>query len=310
MTTYKEIENAVKEAKNILITTHERPDGDALGSVFAISKFLEFFKKSHQVYLKDYDGAQKFPVLNFIKDKSDINLDDVDLLITLDSGDLSRTGLVDIEEKGIKIINIDHHISNDNFGDINLVEPIASSTTEVITKLFNYLNFEITKDIANALLLGLLTDTDNFSNKGTSKEAFNVASGLLAKGANISKINNSSNEKQIDILKLWGKSFNRLKENSVYNCAYTVVSKQEIESSDNYEKVDDLVNFFNNLKDPRFVMVLKEQEECVKVSLRTTREDVDVSKLAIFFGGGGHKKAAGFTINGRVKETTKGWKIV
>ena len=103
MTTYKEIENAVKEAKNILITTHERPDGDALGSVFAISKFLEFFKKSHQVYLKDYDGAQKFPVLNFIKDKSDINLDDVDLLITLDSGDLSRTGLVDIEEKGIKI---------------------------------------------------------------------------------------------------------------------------------------------------------------------------------------------------------------
>ncbi|MEA2088343.1 MAG: bifunctional oligoribonuclease/PAP phosphatase NrnA [Patescibacteria group bacterium] len=311
---YKKIKLAIQSAKKILVTAHQKPDGDALGSIFAITKYLESQGKNYKIYIEGENNYKNMPFLNFTSvDIKNISNANFDALITLDSGDLARTGL-DKAITGLKIINIDHHISNNNFGDINLVNSNASSTTEILTKFFQTVNFEIDKDTASALLLGILTDTDNFSNKGTSSDAFAISSYLLEKGANIAKFNrNNHKNKKIDTLKFWGKSFERIKENKQYNFAHTVIHKNEIKNAEKngfIEKVEDLVNFFNNLKNLDFVMVLKEQENSVKISLRTTKENINLSYFAIFFNGGGHKKAAGFTINGCIKKTAYGWKIV
>ncbi|NCF75000.1 MAG: hypothetical protein GWO87_00745 [Xanthomonadaceae bacterium] len=308
------IESAIQSAKNILIIAHQRPDGDALGSIFAIKKYLEKKRKNYQIYIEGDNNYKDMPFLNFVSfDKKKINRKRFDLVITLDCGNLEHTGLEKIINN-LKIINIDHHISNNNFGNINLVDSGASSTTEILTKFFKTINFEIDKDTASALLLGILTDTNNFSNKGTSREAFEISSYLLKKGANIAKFNhNNYKNKEIDTLKFWGKPFERIEKNREYNFAYTVIPKNEMRKAEEdgfIEKIEDLVNFFNNLKGPNFVMILKEQENNIKVSLRTTKENINLSYFANFFNGGGHKKAAGFTINGQLKKTANGWMII
>lgn len=313
---YKKIEQTVKGAGKALVVAHEKPDGDALGSVFAITKYLEKFNKDFQIFLSGSNGFSKAAFLGEIISVEEIDWKNIDLIIVLDSGDLSRTGLqstLDNWNGEMKIINIDHHISNDYFGDINLVDSKASSTTQIIMRMFEYFEFEIDKGLAKALLLGILTDTDNFSNKGTTPEAFEMAARLLKKGANISKINFEKKEKKLDALRIWGNSFKRLKRNDRYGATYTFITKEELKKAEEEgfsENVEDLVNFFNNLKDSKFAMVLKEQEDDIKVSLRTTHDDMDVARLASFFGGGGHQKAAGFSVKGKIKKTPDGWIVV
>lgn len=309
---YKKIKTTIKDSDKVLITAHEKPDGDALGSVFAIAKYLDSLGKDYQIFLEGNGYFKETPFLHDVISYDEIDWTNVDLIISLDSSDLPRTGLKKLPFGERKIINIDHHISNDYFGDINLVDSKSPSTTLILAKMFNYLGFEPDNRIAKALLLGILTDTDNFSNKGTTIEAFEVAADLLKKGANMSKINFAKTDKKIDALKIWGSSFERLNKNEKYGGAYTVVTKEEIKKAEeeNFsENVEDLVNFFNNLKDSKFSMVFKEQDDGVKVSLRTTHDDVDVSKLASFFGGGGHKKAAGFFIKGKMVKEKNGWRI-
>jgi bifunctional oligoribonuclease and PAP phosphatase NrnA len=309
---YEKIKTAIINSEKVLITAHEKPDGDALGSVFSIAKYLDSLGKKYQIFLEGNGFFKETPFLHDVISYDEIDWTNIDLIISLDSGDLGRTGLKKVPFGERKIINIDHHVSNDYFGDINLVDSKSPSTTLVLTKMFNYFNFNIDKRIAKALLLGILTDTDNFSNKGTTIEAFQIAAELLKKGANMSKINFAKTDKKIDALKIWGNSFERLSKNKKYGGTYTVITKEEIKKAEDEnfsENVEDLVNFFNNLKDSKFSMVLKEQEDGVKVSLRTTHDDVDVSKLASFFGGGGHKKAAGFFIKGKMVKGDKGWRV-
>lgn len=314
---YRKIENSVRGSKKVLVTAHQNPDSDAIGSIVAITRYLEHYNKEYLVYIEEDLGYNdtKYLNSNYII-KRGIDWGDIDLLITLDSSDLNRVGLSEINDKrpdGLFVVNIDHHASNRNFGDINLVEKSASSTTEVITKFFKSVNFKISKEIASVLLSGILADTDNFSNDGTSKDAFAISAYLLEKGANIGKMNHKKQDKRTDVLKVWGKSFDRLKENNNLKLAYTILRKDDIDKAGVggfSEKLEDLVNFFNHMNGLRLVMVLKEDSDNIRVSLRTTNNNVDVSRLALFFNGGGHKKAAGFSINGKLKKIETGWKIV
>lgn len=313
---YKKIELFVRGASKVLIITHEKPDGDALGSVFGISKYLEKLNKDFQIFLSGNNGFNNANFLHNTVLFDEIDWKEIDLIISLDAGDLPRTGIKETVDKWsseMKIINIDHHISNEYFGDVNLVDSKASSTTQILMRMFEYFEFDIDKRLAKALLLGILTDTDNFSNKGTTPEAFEMAARLLRKGANMGKINIEKKGKTMDALKIWGNSFKRLKKNEKYGVTYTLITKEELKKAEEEgfsENVEDLVNFFNNLKDSKFAMVLKEQEDDIKISLRTTYDNVDVARLASFFGGGGHQKAAGFSIKGKIKRTPSGWTVV
>jgi len=319
-TIYRQIQNA----NNILVVSHYDPDGDALGSALAISLFLDKFQKNHTVFNKTVP-AKYFDYLPRIEQiitprpgsgqaEIPLNLELFDLIIALDCGDIDRTGIVELlnAHDHYQLVNIDHHISNNNYGHHNLVMPQSSSTSEIIYNFLQYHSQEIDKDIATCLLTGIITDTMNFTNSGTTNDSLKIASELLKKGARITQVTDAIiRNKKINALKLWGQIFDRLQLNERYGIGYTVIRQQDFSDFDIEEdSLDGMANFLNSLNNVKAILILQEKDNnVIKGSFRTTRDDVDVSKLAAMFGGGGHRKAAGFRINGRLVETATGWQI-
>lgn len=313
-----QILDAINNSNHILLVSHEKPDGDTLGASLALAHFLTKENKKHKHFCPD-KPADYFSFLpkieNIIHDYDLINLTDHDLIIAIDCGDIKRTGIADDLYKikdTINIINIDHHQSNDFFGHYNLVITNASSTSEIIYNFFNFHKIKLDKYIATNLLTGILTDTMNFTNAATTQESLQIASELLKAGARVNQIiNQISKNKDFVALRLWGKILSRIEYNPQYNFAYTVFTKQDLaEHNIKPEAVDGLANFLSNLQDVDFILILNEEDNnLIKGSLRTTKNNVDVSKLAAKLGGGGHKKAAGFKINGQLIKTSDGWQI-
>jgi len=317
----QKINQLVRPANNILIAIHQNPDADALGSLLAINEWLdslgkqytnfcaEFKTKVVDFFLFDYDSI--------ISDPNDLIKQEYDLLIVLDSGDLKHAGLVEILPRlsfSSGIINIDHHATNKNFGEVNLVNAEAVSTTEIIYQLFRFLKIDITPKIATALLAGIIYDTYSFTNPNTTYNCLETASVLLLSGARLPAINDSIlKNKTVGILKLWGKVLARLSRNDEFNIVTTVITQNDLQSQDKPEEVTDgIANFLNNLSDVNAVLILQQQENgLVKGSLRTNNDLIDVSNLAKILGGGGHRKAAGFSVAGELIRDKDGlWKIV
>jgi len=309
----------IKKSDHILLISHEKPDGDTLGSSLALAHYLEKENKKHSHFCPDLPPSYFNYLPKIEKITTDHNLIDWsghDLIITLDCGDLKRALIAENLEK-IKnkrfIINIDHHQTNAYFGHYNLVVPQASSTCEIIYKFFELNSIGIDKYMATSLLTGILTDTMNFTNAATNHESLKIASSLLTKGAKVSQIiSQISQNKNIQSLKLWGEILYRLEFNPQYNAAYTVITKNDLKNKkiSIEEARDGLANFLSNIQGVDFIMVLAEEDNnIIKGSLRTTKDDVDVSKIAESLGGGGHKKAAGFKIKGQLAKDEKGWYI-
>ncbi|MCX6746042.1 MAG: bifunctional oligoribonuclease/PAP phosphatase NrnA [Candidatus Parcubacteria bacterium] len=295
----------IKKSSYPLLIAHENPDGDTLGASLALAQLLEKENKQFQHFCID-KAPSYFNFLpkieNIISAPNKINLQSHDLLIALDCGDLKRTGIAEDIQK-IKtpniLVNIDHHQSNDFFGHLNLVIPQASSTSEIMYNFFKFHGLPIDKYMATNLLTGILTDTMNFTNAATTTESLKIASELLKVGARLNQImSNIVKNKNFEVLKLWGNLLDKIEYNPEYNFAYTTITQKDLLAEQiSAESVDGLANFLSNLQDTDFILVLSEEEnDLIKVSLRTTKEDIDVSQLAKAFNGGGHKKAAGFKI--------------
>jgi len=307
--------DCIKNAKNILLISHENPDGDTLGAALALANYLKSENINHQLYCQD-KPAIYFNFLprieEIITDCDNLILENYDLAIAIDCGDFKRTGLANdlIKAKDkIKIINIDHHQSNDLYGDLNLVMTNASSTCEIVYNFFMVNKLKIDKYIATNLLTGILTDTMNFTNASTSQESLEVASDLIKKGARLNQIiAKISQNKDLNLIKLWGELLSRIQYNNELNFAYTIITKQDFQDYQiPPDGIDGLANFLSNLQDVNFILVLSEEENnFIKGSLRTTKDDFDVSRIAKSFGGGGHKKAAGFKIE--IPQNTQDWK--
>jgi bifunctional oligoribonuclease and PAP phosphatase NrnA len=237
-----------------------------------------------------------------------------DLIIFIDSSSLSYSGVSPLLEK-IKgepvIVNIDHHPTNPGFGKINLVEAAASSAAELVFQFFENQQIQITRDMATCLLTGILTDTGGFSNMGTTQSSMEIASKLLGYGAKFTTITNFTvRNKTVNTLKLWGKALDRLTRHADGVVSTVIAQADLVECDATDEDLEGIANFLNALQDAKIIMVLKEDPAgFVKVSLRTTQENVDVSVLAQKFGGGGHKKAAGFSVPGKLIHTPTGWRI-
>lgn len=313
----QKIYNRIIQAKKPLFVMHKKPDGDAIGSALAMANWLESEGKQAQIYC--YDSAPKhYEFINkydrIRNDPAIFNHQDVDLVIVLDSGDLAYAGIDEIlksTNKNLTIINIDHHATNQHYGELNLIEPDASSTAEVVYNLLSLNDVNIDKHIATALLVGILTDTTNFTNPGTTVSSMRVASELIGFGARTNEISkNILKNKSLDALRLWGKTLSRLEENKELDMAIAVIKKEDLHDvSSPGEAVEGVSNFLNALLNVRLVLVLRETDDgYVKGSFRST--DVDVSKIAQTLGGGGHKKAAGFTIKGRLEKIDGKWTVV
>lgn len=296
----KKIYNLILENDNFLIVSHENPDGDALGSVLAIKQFLDNLNKKNTIYINTNINNQFDFLPNFFDIKTQkIPQEKYDNIIICDSSDLKHTGLdKNLMKKYHNIINIDHHKSNENFGTHNLILETASSTTELLYLFFKHNDVEIDNQLATTLLLGIITDTNNFSNAGTSKNALNIASFLLKKGADFNKIKkNVIQDKTVEKLKSWGFMLSKLEKRPNEKIIYTSINLVEmLQYNIEENSLDGITNMLNGLNDANIAIVLKENKDnTYKVSMRSLNETIDVSLIAQKFNGGGHRKAAGFS---------------
>lgn len=315
---FQKIKDEIAKNKEVLVIAHKNPDGDALGSLLGLRYFLQVNRIGYKLfcaspvpeYLKFLPHAEEIK-----SDESIVLNKEYSLIIIVDSGDLEYAGVAGLfrQIKGLPIvINIDHHPTNRQYGHFNLVNPQASSTSEIIYHLLDYFRLDIPKDTATSLLTGILTDTGSFSNLGTTPSSMEAASRLMAYGAKVKDIiNYTFHNKSLSQLQLWGRALARLKEDKETGIVTTVLTKKDFDELGLEESSEGIANFLNNVESAKAIIVLTEKGDgVIKASMRTTHSDVDVSKIAKFFGGGGHKKAAGFSLKGKLVETEKGWKVV
>ena len=318
MLSEEKIFSQIDQSKNILLISHRRPDGDTVGSAMAFFGYINDLKHQVSAFCVDPIPENLFFLPNTGLYSHSLTLDELkkfDLIIALDCGDLNQTGIKDVLTARAKhniLINIDHHFTNDHYGDINLVRPEASSTGEVVYTLFQKMNKPIGKNMTNALLTGIVTDTTFFSNAGTTIDSIKLASDLLLRGAKIKEVTkNVWKNKNLTALKLWGHVLNRLIFNEKHGAVIGIITEEDLAAGNvPSDALEGIANFLTAVYNARLILVLTQVEpKLIKGSLRTTRDDVDVSAFAKYFGGGGHKKAAGFTISSRLKQTGDVWQI-
>jgi phosphoesterase RecJ-like protein len=238
-----------------------------------------------------------------------------DLVILLDSSDFGRLVAPEIAEEykkaGATMVQIDHHSRGDlaEFVDLSYINSESCSASEIVFNLLNELGVMIDKNIATCLLAGIVGDTSSFQNQNTTKECFAASSELMKRGARLRTIvNNTFGGKEVDTLKVWGLAMERLYVDKHFGIVSTYLTYEDIEKYGlSAEATSGIVNFLNSIKDAKAVVLITEQERgIIKVSLRTRDEHVDVAKIARQLGGGGHIKAAAFSIPGSLKMLTEG----
>jgi phosphoesterase RecJ-like protein len=312
--TAQKIHQALIKANKVIIVPHPYPDGDAFGSASAIHEYLARTGREPIVYCSTAINPRLSNLPNSPEATDDTKIfedREIDIVLVLDSGDLRYAGIAEAikitEQKNNPpmIINIDHHNTNEYFGQFNLVDTNAAATTEIVYKFFEYNRQKISPHMATNLLTGLITDTDNFTNSATTPRALGIAGDLVRLGANYNLINYfTQKDKTVDLLKLYGTALLRLTKNEEKNLTYTYLKKTDFEKYNiGQNEGDGLANFMNNIDDTKIMLILKETADGkVKGSFRTTDDNIDVSAWAKNLGGGGHKKAAGFTLEGTAEE--------
>lgn len=299
-------------SNDFVVTSHVNPDGDNIGSTLSIYYFLKKINKNvYYVINDDMPLNMRF----LIKDINIINsseFKEMDIekytLITLDCGDKDRICVDDdIKDNCIKLINIDHHGSNDFYGDLNYVVAEASSTCELVYNLLrrqeeiNEVKI-IDDNIATALYTGLMTDTGKLTYSNTHASSFDMAKELLIGGARTQEvIQNVFGSNPYNFYKLLGESLNTL-EICNTKVAVMIVTKEMLEKYNiDFKDIDGIVPYARDIENVEIGILLKEKSNNeIKVSLRS-KAYADVSKIAKIFGGGGHMRAAGCTIRDSIK---------
>ncbi|MCX6795958.1 MAG: DHH family phosphoesterase [Candidatus Falkowbacteria bacterium] len=308
----------IREAKNILLTIHSRPDGDAISSLCLLIELLINEKKDYTAYSQDPIPRSFFylpHIEKIITDRNQFNFSDFDLIIALDCGQLTRSGLAEEIKNKLahqSFIEFDHHPQVENYAEIANRYPDYASTTEVLYYFLKSNKIPLNKNYANCILTGLLTDTGNFLFPVTSDQSINIASEMLLYGARFPLILESTwRNKSLGTMRLWGRVLSSLEINEKYNLAFCVIRQNEIlENNASEEELESLSNFISNLHDVKAILVINELDAGeVKGSLRATQSNIDVSRLARLLGGGGHKKAAGFKIKGELVNDGRRWKV-
>ena len=289
----------LNEASSIALISHLDPDGDNLGSLTALSKsLLNLGKKVYPIEFDKIPENLKFlPNLGLLSDNTDIN---IDMIICLDCANYERLGQIDeLFNKAKFRINIDHHQSNEFYGDVNIVKKGYSSTCELVFDLINEINLPIDKEISMSLLTGLSTDTGRFLYSATTADTLAKASRLVENGADMMKINELIYQSKKFEAQLLENEI--LSKTEIYNdyVAFGVVmtdqlNKYNVEISD----IDSVINTFRDTDKIKISVLIKQQTEYeYKVSFRS-KGNIDVGLIAKNLGGGGHKNAAATRITG------------
>ena len=305
----KQINEQLKKSRKVMIVPHQNPDGDALGSAGAMREYIETLGIPTVIFCATAvsERWQFMPHARLVTNDTKHFLDkEIDTIVILDSGDLHYAGVdVLIKNHPAQIINIDHHQTNTHYGHLNLAVPSASATAEIIYYFLQHNKANLTPKIGTTLLTGIITDTDNFTNSATTTAAILVAGELLRAGANLNLINNHTvRNKTLSGLRLWGAALSRLTNHAETGITHTYITQADLLAHNaTIIEAEGVSNFLNHLDDNKIALVLTEiSEEKFKGSMRTTRDEIDVAAIAKALGGGGHKKAAGFTVDGTIEQ--------
>lgn len=292
---------AIERANHVLVITHINPDGDAVGSLTATGLALQ--QSGKQVTLVCDDKVpERFRFLRLADQVQWAPAPDVfyDLIIAVDCGDELRMGqaYANLAEPKPDVINVDHHITNTEFGTINLVDPQAASTTQILYELFTRVGLTLTADMALSLLTGLVTDTLGFRTVGVTARTLAIAGALMEAGADLSLVTMQAlNLKPLGILLLWRVGLNNMKLED--GLIWTSISYKEQEAIEYVSSgTTGLVNLLADVEQAAISAVLMEMSDgSVRVGFRC-RPPYSVAELALNLGGGGHPLAAGCTLAG------------
>ncbi len=305
--------NLIKSSDNILILTHKNPDGDAVGSVLGLAHALSCLDNKNVECFSKSEIPEVFKFLPGVsKIKNQIDPKHYDLVVLLDCAFFSRTGVDDIREIASShnnLLIIDHHPKNKTEQDcILIIDDKASSAAILIYNLLKEMRIKITKNISDCLLTGIFTDTGGFQHSNTDPQSLETAAELMRKGSRIDKIaKNIFNGKNVPAIKLWGKALSRIQTDKNTKMAISYISKNDIEECGAKEEdASGLISIINTVSDAKFSLLLTESEnKKIKGSLRSEDyKGIDVSEIARSLGGGGHKLASGFEMEGEDVENS------
>lgn len=310
----------IKASNNILLTMHERMDGDDGGSVLGFLHALESLNKQVACAIKKGvpPNLSFLPGSKLITDEPEAN--SYDLLITFGCSSLARTGSEKISElkaqnPNLKIINVDHHPDNLLFGDVNLVDHKKSSVAELVFDFFNFCGWTITKPIATCLLTGIITDTGGFMHSNTQSSTLKAAAELTRLGARASHIfKQTFGSKNPEVLKAWGKAMQNVYFDQENKIIFSIMTEGDLQTMNRLPQAafEGFAETLNTFPGAKFAMFLRQDGNVIKGSLRTDPyKKTDVSAIAKLFGGGGHKMASGFSVAGKlIKDESGKWRII
>lgn len=295
-----EIRSKIRASENILVVTHIRPDGDAIGSLLGLGLALRQAGKTVQMVSSDGVPAS-YRHLSGSQEVIQRPGDGVDLSIVLDCSDLSRAG------KGLNgynppDLNIDHHVTNLNFAKMNLVDTTAVATAEILVDRLPDWDLPLTRDVAAALLTGLITDTLGFRTSNMTPKALRVAANLMDAGAELPELyQRSLIDHSYEAMRFWAAGLSKLERDG--QIVWTTLTMADRKESGYPGRDDaDLINELSAISDAAISIVFVEQPNgAVKVSWRA-QPNIDVSAVALKFGGGGHPSAAGAEVSGSLDD--------
>lgn len=296
--TLDDIKEAIEKAGNIVLLTHENPDGDAVGSTLAMYNGLKQLERNVDVIIPEIPNEYKF--LEGISEvKKESNIKNYDLAISLDCGDIKRlNGFANYFEEAKVKINIDHHETNTMFADFNFVNPDAPACAQILIMVLEYVGIQINKEIGTCLLTGIITDTGGFKYQGTNSATFEFTAWLLGLGVNVSDIYRRvlqvKSRTSFELRKI---AMDRLEFLEDGKIAFTYITENDEKTiGTQIGDSNGIVEMGRDIEGVEVSIFLKEKEGMYKVSLRSATY-VNVSDVCLMFNGGGHPRAAGAVIN-------------
>jgi bifunctional oligoribonuclease and PAP phosphatase NrnA len=293
----------LRSSERFLLTTHEGPDGDGLGSLLALNQILAQMGKDSVMFLdaKEFPLPVEYRFLPMEEVFHEPPADVVDrVLVFLDCGNIDRMPVEFLRRDGARVINIDHHHDNTLFGTVNLVNTEASCTAEIVFDLSKRLGTELTPEIASALYVGLVTDTGRFSYENTGPAAHRMAAELIEAGVDVDDTNRRLYERvPIEKARLVARALSKIERFDDNRLALTYISRADYEETGGTEVLTEgIIDHVRALEGTKVAAVIRDKTDggrsARKVSLRSSDGVVDVSAIARLHGGGGHRRAAGF----------------
>jgi bifunctional oligoribonuclease and PAP phosphatase NrnA len=301
--------SAILESKRIGISFHNSPDGDSIGSSLAL--MLGLMKLNKDVYILCNDKIPEvynfLPYIKNLTNASNIIKDGTDCIVVLDCGSYDRIS-VDLNNfvKSYNLINVDHHLTNQVYGDINLIDTHASAVGELVYSILKELSVDIDEKISLCLYTSIVTDTGGFKYSNTTTDTHNIIGELIKTGIDFSEIHRLIFEnKKYERVKLYGSVINSLYLTCNDRiCVMKLTSEILSNFSNKASDTSDIISIGMEIDTVEVAILLKEMPEGVKISLRS-KSIVDVRKIAELFGGGGHTRAAGLSIDKSLNEVEK-----